>query len=109
MHQKKILGKEQDILVQIMEFILKLWELVLLSVSFVERSLSTGTETRVPQYQWNGDKLDGTGHSGLTLDTSKAQILWTDVEWLGLGTVRDWICNQWKIYSLSFFSSCKYN
>ncbi len=58
------------------------------SVSFVERSLSTGTETRVPQYQWNGDKLDGTGHSGLTLDTSKAQILWTDVEWLGLGTVR---------------------
>ncbi|QPX48174.1 virion structural protein [Synechococcus phage S-SRM01] len=58
------------------------------SVSFVERSLSTGTETKVPQSQWNGDKLDGTGHSGLTLDTSKAQILWTDVEWLGLGTVR---------------------
>ena len=58
------------------------------SISFVERSLSIGTETRVPQSQWNGDKLDGTGHSGLTLDTSKAQILWTDIEWLGLGTVR---------------------
>jgi len=58
------------------------------SVSFVERSLSTGTETRVPQYQWNGDKLDGTGHSGFILDPSKAQIFWSDIEWLGLGTVR---------------------
>ena len=58
------------------------------SVSFVERSLSIETETRVPQTQWNIDKLDGTGASGITLDPSKAQILWTDIEWLGLGTVR---------------------
>lgn len=58
------------------------------SVSFVERSLSLGTETIVPQSEWNADKLDGTGHSGITLDPSKAQILWTDIEWLGLGTVR---------------------
>ena len=58
------------------------------SVSFVERSLSLGTETRVPQTEWNIDKLDGTGVSGITLDPSKAQILWTDIEWLGLGTVR---------------------
>ena len=58
------------------------------SISFVERSLSVGTETRVPQTEWNIDKLDGTGVSGITLDPSKAQILWTDIEWLGLGTVR---------------------
>ena len=58
------------------------------SISFVERSLSLGTETRVPQSEWNIDKLDGTGVSGITLDPSKAQILWTDIEWLGLGTVR---------------------
>jgi hypothetical protein len=60
------------------------------SVSFVERSLVTGTvtETRVPQSQWNQDKLDGTGESGITLDVSKGQIMWTDIEWLGLGTVR---------------------
>ena len=58
------------------------------SVGFVERSLSTGTETRVPQTEWNIDKLDGTGVSGYTLDISKAQILWMDIEWLGLGTVR---------------------
>ena len=58
------------------------------SVSFVERSLSTGTETVVPQTEWNIDKLDGTGVSGYTLDISKAQILYMDIEWLGLGTVR---------------------
>jgi len=55
---------------------------------FVERSLSTGTETRVAQEDWNVDKLDGTGVSGITLDKTKAQILWMDIEWLGLGTVR---------------------
>jgi hypothetical protein len=55
---------------------------------FVERSLSTGTSTSVAQSDWNIDKLDGTGVSGITLDISKAQILWMDIEWLGLGTVR---------------------
>ena len=56
----------------------------------VERSSVTGatTNTRVAQADWNQDKLDGTGVSGLTLDASKAQILYMDVEWLGLGTVR---------------------
>jgi hypothetical protein len=58
------------------------------SVSFVERSLSTGTETTISQPSWNIDKLDGTGVSGITLDISKAQILYMDIEWLGLGTVR---------------------
>ena len=32
--------------------------------------------------------MDGTGQSGLTLDISKAQIMFIDIEWLGLGTVR---------------------
>lgn len=60
------------------------------TLSFVERSLSTGiaTETRVTQANWNVDKLNGSGPSTLTLDISKAQILWMDVEWLGLGSVR---------------------
>lgn len=60
-------------------------------ISFVERTLVNGspsTETVVPLSAWNGDKLDGTGSSALTLDITKAQILWMDVEWLGLGTVR---------------------
>ena len=58
--------------------------------SFVERNSVSGVvaETRVPQTSWNVDKLDGNGPSGFTLDITKAQIHWTDIEWLGLGTVR---------------------
>jgi hypothetical protein len=61
------------------------------TLSFVERSLVNGspaTEIRVSKANWNGDKLDGTGASGFTLDITKAQILWMDIEWLGLGSVR---------------------
>jgi len=59
-------------------------------LSFVERSSVSGTlaETRVTKSSWNYDKMDGTGPSGMTLDITKAQILWMDIEWLGLGTVR---------------------
>jgi len=59
-------------------------------LAFVERSSVSGAvvETRVTQSNWNFDKMDGTGPSGMTLDITKAQILWMDVEWLGLGTVR---------------------
>ena len=60
------------------------------TLSFVERSSVTGSlvETRIAQADWNIDKLDGTGASGFTLDITKAQIMFTDIEWLGLGTVR---------------------
>jgi hypothetical protein len=60
------------------------------TLSFVERSIVTGaiTENRVNQANWNYDKMAGTGPSGMTLDITKAQILWMDIEWLGLGTVR---------------------
>ena len=60
------------------------------SLYMVERSLVTGTvtSTRTPQSGWNVDKLDGSGPSGITLDITKAQILFMDIEWLGLGTVR---------------------
>ena len=59
-------------------------------VSFVERSSVSGAlaETKVIQSAWNYDTMDGSGPSGLTLDITKAQILWMDIEWLGLGTVR---------------------
>ena len=42
----------------------------------------------VAQASWNGDKMDGTGASGVTLDPTKTQILYMDFEWLGVGTVR---------------------
>ena len=42
----------------------------------------------VAQADWNGDPLNGDGVSTLTLDLTKAQIFWIDIEWLGVGTVR---------------------
>ena len=60
------------------------------AVSFVERSLVTGSvvNTPVAQANWNVDPMLGTGPSGITLDLTKAQILFMDLEWLGVGTVR---------------------
>ena len=60
------------------------------TISFVERSAVTGStvDTKVAKASWNIDPMDGSGPSGYTLDLTKAQILWMDVEWLGLGTVR---------------------
>jgi len=60
------------------------------SVSFVERSFVTGVliNTPVLQANWNVDPMDGSGPSGITLDLTKAQILFMDLEWLGVGTVR---------------------
>jgi hypothetical protein len=47
---------------------------------------------KIPQSQWNGDRLNGVGGnnnlSGVTLDVTKAQIFWSDIEWLGVGSVR---------------------
>ena len=67
--------------------------------AFVERSSVFGSlvETKISRTGgvyggsdtgWNIDKLDGNGPSGLTFNNDKAQILWMDIEWLGLGTVR---------------------
>jgi hypothetical protein len=60
------------------------------NIAFVKRSVVTGSLVNTPVLQayWNGDKLDGTGPSGFTLDLTKAQILWMDLEWLGVGSVR---------------------
>lgn len=57
---------------------------------FVRRTYVSGAavDTPVAQIDWNGDKLNGTGDSGFTLDVTKAQIFWQDFEWLGVGSVR---------------------
>ena len=60
------------------------------SVYITRRTYVTGSvvDTRVAQADWNGDKLNGSGDSGFTLDLTKAQIFWEDFEWLGVGSVR---------------------
>lgn len=57
---------------------------------FVLRSSSSGSlvDNGISQTSWNVDPLDGSGPSGLTLDITKAHIFWTDIEWLGVGSVR---------------------
>jgi hypothetical protein len=75
------------------------------TLSFVKRSNSTSTPTDTPveQADWNYDKLDGAGPSGLTLDITKAQIMFIDIEWLGLGTVRcGFVINGQLIHCHSF-------
>jgi len=60
------------------------------TVSFVERTSVSGAlvDTPVTQASWNVDPMNGSGASGITLDLTKAQILFMDLEWLGVGTVR---------------------
>jgi len=65
-------------------------ELANSTLYIVKRSSVSGVlvDTRIAQSSWNNDTLDGTGPSGVTLDISKAQILYMDIEWLGVGCVR---------------------
>jgi hypothetical protein len=60
------------------------------TLAFVLRSYTSGAavDTTITQSNWNGDKLDGTGLSGRTIDVTKTQILAIDFEWLGVGDVR---------------------
>ena len=59
--------------------------------SFVVRTNTSGSPVNTnsaSQSSWNGDKLDGTGPSGYTLNLETVQIFWSDIEWLGVGNVR---------------------
>lgn len=40
------------------------------------------------QADWNIDRLDGTGPSGLTLDITLRQLFFFDIQWLGTGRIR---------------------
>ena len=66
------------------------------TISLVIRKYTNGTvddtSEKVLKAAWNGDRLDGSGgannRSGYTLDLTKSQIFWSDIEWLGVGSVR---------------------
>ena len=55
---------------------------------FANEADENGYKRRVPQAEWNRDKCDGTGPSGLNLDMSKTQLVFIDFQWLGVGRVR---------------------
>jgi hypothetical protein len=49
---------------------------------------SKTTETRIPQSQFNIDKIDGTGPSGFNIDLTKMQMFYIDYSWYGAGFIR---------------------
>ena len=51
-------------------------------------NIKNNTTTSIVQADWNIDKLNGTGLSGLSLDFTKTQLFVMDMEWLGVGRVR---------------------
>ena len=69
---------------------------------FVKRTNTSGTpvDVRVAQSDWNIDKFDGTGVSGVTLDFTKTQILVMDYEWLGVGRVR----MGWNVDGVTYYA-----
>lgn len=60
-------------------------------VSFVVRTYTSGSVNNsrfITQANWNVDKFNGTGPSGITLDLTKTQIMFMSFEWLGVGNVQ---------------------
>jgi hypothetical protein len=56
--------------------------------SVTNRKYLKRQDYRVPQDQWNMDKMDGTGPSGYNLDVSKMQMAYIDYTWYGAGYIR---------------------
>ena len=74
-------------------------------VQAVVRSSTSGSvvDDIAVQEDWNLDKMDGTGASGVTLDGTKSQILVIDFEWLAVGRVRiGFVYNGLPIYVHQF-------
>ena len=69
------------------------------TLEVVVRSKASGTvqETAIPQSTWNIDKFDGTGESGISINTSFDQVFVFDIEWLGTGKVRAGILIDGKL------------
>lgn len=56
--------------------------------AFVEtKTGAAATEVFVAQTDWNGDKLDGTGASGATLDPTKGNVYQIGIQYLGYGPI----------------------
>lgn len=75
------------------------------ALSLVERTDANGffEETRVPQSSWNVDPFNGTGPSGITIDPSKRQIFFIELEWLGTGTAVMGFFMRRKLYMAHIF------
>lgn len=76
------------------------------TISFhVHKTEGTLSHLSAAQADWNVDRLDGTGPSGISIDFTKAQIITLDYEWLGLGRVRCGFMIEGKTYYVHHFSN----
>jgi hypothetical protein len=50
--------------------------------------VSKTVDLKIPQSQWNIDRMDGTGPSGEVLDLSRKQMFYLDYSWYGSGSLR---------------------
>jgi hypothetical protein len=76
--------------------------------SYVIRTSTTGitTEIRVGRDEWNGEKFDGNGWTGVTADPTKQQMISISYEWYGAGTVDfNWLMKGETIKSHTFDNS----
>ncbi len=76
--------------------------------SYVLRTSTTGitTEIRVGRDEWNGEKFDGNGWTGVTADPTKQQMISINYEWYGAGTVDfAWLMKGETIKSHTFDNS----
>jgi hypothetical protein len=66
------------------------FEQISTGIRVVRRSYTSGSpvDTVTEQSSWNLDPMDGSGNSGVTLDTSLSQIFVIDFQWLGVGKIR---------------------
>ena len=54
---------------------------------------AASTDVFIPQEDWNGDPMDGTGASGVTLDPQKGNVFQIGLQYLGYGAVTFFIEN----------------
>jgi hypothetical protein len=75
------------------------------SVSLNIRSASGSGNQQALQASWNVDKFDGNGPSGVSLNLTKTQIFWIDIEWLGVGSVRSGFVINGIFYTAHIFNN----
>jgi hypothetical protein len=76
-------------------------------MSINQRTSTSGSAvtTSVAQADWNLDKMDGTGISGLTLDPTKANIYGWAIEWLGVGATLAFVVIDGAIWPVHRFGN----
>jgi hypothetical protein len=78
------------------------------TLKIVRRTYTSGAavDTEISQSSWNGDTLNGSGASGFTLNAATSNILFIDIEWLGVGSVRvGFVINGQLITAHTFYNA----